>query len=75
MDKLEALRAWQDQKTQKRPMKDWLTLIRKSDVSLMSRTLEDIIDALDEDTRGRIDPRTLDKYNQKKDLRLQKPQD
>ena len=54
----------------KKPMRDWKS---QMDEILLSKDIENIIDALDTSTRARIAPETLDKYNAKKALRLSKP--
>lgn len=51
----------------------WKLSMQDSDSSLMSRDLENVIDALDEETKGRIVQQTMNKYNEKKTLRGRKP--
>tara|TARA_R110000851_G_scaffold197505_1_gene348571 strand:+ start:742 stop:1011 length:270 start_codon:yes stop_codon:yes gene_type:complete len=53
-------------------MEKWLRLMEETDIS-MPRTLEDIIDALDDHVREAIAVKTLSSYNDKKTLRSQKP--
>jgi len=53
-----------------KPLDDWQT---DMDFIGLSDDHENIIDALDEATRTRIDAATLDKYNAKKTLRAAKP--
>ena len=48
----------------------WKSKMKDSD---LSDDMENIIDALDVFTRGRISVETLDKYNAKKSLRALKP--
>lgn len=55
-----------------KPMKEWEAKIKATD-SQLPRALEDIIDALDETTKDKLAKETLDKYNEKKELRNQKP--
>lgn len=55
-----------------KPMKDWLKEISAAD-STMSRQLEDVIDALDTETRANIAPETLSAYVAKKEIRSRKP--
>tara|TARA_R110000851_G_scaffold150518_3_gene291326 strand:+ start:734 stop:1093 length:360 start_codon:yes stop_codon:yes gene_type:complete len=50
----------------------WIIDMRNSDMS-MPRTLEDIIDALDDHVREAISAQTIEKYNSKKTLRSKKP--
>ena len=55
-----------------RPLDVWKASMARTDAGL-PRYAEDIIDALDAPARARIAPETLDKYNAKKALRLEKP--
>tara|TARA_R110000851_G_scaffold332546_2_gene509016 strand:+ start:264 stop:608 length:345 start_codon:yes stop_codon:yes gene_type:complete len=51
----------------------WLEEVISSDTTLISRDLENIIDALDEETKSRIDSFTIRKYTSKKELRQRNP--
>jgi hypothetical protein len=55
-----------------RPMQDWLAQMQQSD-NLMTRIEEDIIDALDDATKQRLNQEVMGKYNAKKALRGSKP--
>ena len=58
----------------KRPMKEWTKRMAETDAG-MPRYAEDIIDALSETVRTSIASDTLDKYNNKKQVRGTKPQE
>ena len=54
------------------PMRDWKRQMKDTDEG-MPRYVEDLIDALNGPTKARLATETLDKYNEKKTLRDQKP--
>lgn len=58
---------------EKKPLNDWLQEVSAYD-NIMSRALEDVIDVLNNTTRGKINQNTLDKYNFKKEIRSRKPE-
>lgn len=51
----------------------WKSQMTSSDNTFISRDLENIIDALDDETKARIDSFTIDKYTSKKELRQRNP--
>jgi len=55
-----------------KPMKDWERAMAETDAKL-PRYVEDIIDAMDKATRDKIDKKTMDAYNEKKQRRAEKP--
>ena len=55
-----------------KPMQDWLAQMQSSDAN-MTRIEEDIIDALDDATKQRLNQEVMGKYNAKKALRGSKP--
>lgn len=55
-----------------KPMNDWRAQMQATDANI-PRWAEDIMDALEAPTRARIALSTMDKYNNKKALRLMKP--
>lgn len=55
------------------PNREWQERIRKTDKQI-PRYVEDIIDALPANVRASIATETLDKYNEKKQIRSEKPQ-
>ncbi len=55
-----------------KPMNDWLAAMGATDVD-MPRYVEDIVSAMDSDSIAKIPAITLDKYNNKRNLRAQKP--
>jgi hypothetical protein len=55
-----------------KPMQDWLAQMQSSDAN-MTRIEEDIIDALDDATKQRLNQEVMSKYNAKKALRGSKP--
>ena len=56
-----------------RPMRDWKVRMERTD-KLMNRAIEDIIDALPASVRNNIASVTLDRYNEKKQIRSEKPE-
>jgi len=54
------------------PLKRWLAQMQASDKT-MTRIEEDIIDALDDATKQRLNQKVVDKYAAKKALRGSKP--
>lgn len=67
-------RAAEDAKwEEKKQMKQWQQEIAATDAHL-PRALEDIIDALDAETKSRIASKTMDRFNAKKAIRARKPQ-
>jgi hypothetical protein len=56
-----------------RPMREWQAHIATTDAKL-PRYAEDIIDAMSSTDRARIAKETLDAYNEKKQIRNEKPE-
>lgn len=54
------------------PLEHWEFIMEKTDTKL-PRYVEDIIDALDNKTKDKIDKKTIDAYNEKKAKRAEKP--
>lgn len=69
---LAARQAEESQWESEKDVREWVDQIKETDKE-MSRQIEDIIDALDTETRGRINTKTLSKYNNKKTVRARKP--
>jgi len=68
-----ARQAEEDKWLAEKPMRDWLEEIKRTD-SFLPGYAEGIIDAMDDAARARLAQYTLDKYNEKKQLRLAMPQ-
>ena len=73
MPMTQAERDAEDAKTAaEKPLRDWQKKMNATDTDL-PRAIEDILDALDPPTKAKIPKHTMDKYNNKKLLRNQKP--
>ena len=58
----------------KRPMREWKDSVMRTDRT-MPRYVEDIIDALPANTKAKIAIETLNAYNEKKQIRSERPND
>lgn len=55
-----------------KPMRDWKREMSDSD-RYMTRAVEDLIDALSASVKSKIAKETMDKYNEKQQIRARKP--
>ena len=69
----QAERDKEDAKWEKeRPLREWIVDISAKD-QVMPRALEDVIDVLSDEQKSSLSKETLDKYDQKKEIRSRKP--